>query len=107
MSSPAASPVIPTRAVASWVLYDLANTIFSMGVVTMYFATYVRNEVGGERADSVYGYITAVSMGIIFVISPLLGAMTDRARRRMPFLLWSTVLCCAGTACQRRGPSSR
>jgi MFS-type transporter involved in bile tolerance (Atg22 family) len=27
---------IPRRAVGSWVLYDLANTIFSMGVVSMY-----------------------------------------------------------------------
>ena len=26
---------IPRRAVASWVLYDLANTIFSMGVVSL------------------------------------------------------------------------
>ena len=44
----------------------------------------LRDQVGAERADSVYGIITAVSMGIIFVISPLLGAMTDRAARRMP-----------------------
>ena len=28
---------IPKRAVVSWVLYDLANTIFSMGVVSAYF----------------------------------------------------------------------
>src|SRR5581483_5168410 len=76
---------IPTRAVASWILYDLANTIFSMGVVSLYFSLYVRDAVGERRADSAYGVITAISMGIIFVISPLLGAMTDRARRRMPF----------------------
>jgi UMF1 family MFS transporter len=75
-----------------------------MGVVSLYFSAYVRTEVGSERADTVYGYIVAVSMGIIFVLSPLLGAMTDRARRRMPFLVWSTVLCCAGTAIMGRGP---
>ena len=44
---------IPTRAVASWVLYDLANTIFSMGVVSTFFALYVRSEVGAARADGV------------------------------------------------------
>ncbi|HUF47782.1 MAG TPA: MFS transporter, partial [Vicinamibacterales bacterium] len=48
--------------------------------------------------------VTAVSMGLIFVISPLLGAMTDRARRRMPFLVWSTIICCAATALLARGP---
>jgi UMF1 family MFS transporter len=95
---------IPTRAVASWILYDLANTIFSMGVVSLYFSLYVRDQVGAQRADSVYGVITAISMGIIFIVSPLLGAMTDRARRRMPFLVWSTIICCACTALIGRGP---
>jgi UMF1 family MFS transporter len=95
--------VIPRRAVASWVLYDLANTIFSMGVVSLYFSLYVRDAVGEQRADSTYGLITAVSMGIIFIISPLLGAMTDRASRRMPFLVWSTIICCVCTALLARG----
>jgi UMF1 family MFS transporter len=88
----------------SWVLYDLANTIFSMGVVSVYFSLYVRDAVGPDRADSVYSVATAVSMALIFVLSPLLGAMTDRAPRRMPFLVWSTVLCCACTALLARGP---
>jgi MFS transporter, UMF1 family len=99
-----AAPVIPKRAVASWILYDLANTVFSMGVVSLYFSLYVRDEVGAQRVDRVYGVITAISMGIIFFVSPLLGAMTDRARRRMPFLVWSTLICCACTALIARGP---
>ncbi len=88
---------IKKSAVWSWILYDLANTIFSMGVVSLYFSLWIRDEVGAERADFVYGIISAVSMGIIFVISPLLGAMTDRARRRMPFLVVSTLVCVALT----------
>jgi MFS transporter, UMF1 family len=93
MPNPPQERIIPKRAVASWVLYDLANTIFSMGVVSLYFSLYIREEVGAQRADTVYGIITAISMGMIFVISPLLGAMTDRARRRMPFLIVSTLMC--------------
>ncbi len=89
---------IPRRAVVSWVLYDLANTIFSMGVVSLYFSLYVRDAVGAGRADTLYGIITAISMAVIFIISPLLGAMTDRARRRMPFLVTSTILCVTLTA---------
>jgi MFS transporter, UMF1 family len=100
----AARAPIARRAVVGWILYDLANTIFSMGVVSVYFSLYVRDEVGAQRADSVYGVITAVSMGIIFVVSPLLGAMTDRAPRRMPFLVASTLVCCACTALFARGP---
>jgi UMF1 family MFS transporter len=86
----------PRRAVVSWILYDLANTIFSMGVVSLYFSAWVKDRVG-DRADHVYTTITAVSMGMIFLLSPLLGAMTDRARRRMPFLVVSTIICVALT----------
>ncbi len=69
-----------------------------MGVVSVYFSTWVRDQVGKNRADWVYGVITAISMGLIFVASPVLGAMTDRARRRMPFLVVSTLVCVAFTA---------
>ncbi len=93
-----AAHVITRRAVWSWWIYDLANTIFSMGVVSMYFSKYIRDHVGAGRADALYGNVSAVSMAIIFVISPLLGGMTDRAPRRMPFLVASTLLCVSLTA---------
>jgi UMF1 family MFS transporter len=95
---------IPTRAIAAWVLYDLANTIFSMGVASTFFAAYVRDEVGAARADGVVSSVNTISMIVIVLISPMLGAMTDRARRRMPFLVWSTIGCCALTAVLGRGP---
>jgi MFS transporter, UMF1 family len=94
----AAARVIPRRAVAGWVMYDLANTIFSMGVVSMFFPLLMREWVGAERVDSTIGIIAAISYAIIFVLSPLLGAMTDRARRRMPFLIVSTLICVGLTA---------
>ncbi|HEX6306606.1 MAG TPA: MFS transporter [Longimicrobiales bacterium] len=97
---------VPRRAVVSWVLYDLANTVFSMGVVSLYFPVFVRSSVGAERADARLGLIVAVSMAFIFVLSPLLGAMTDRARRRMPFLVTSTLICVAFTLLLARSPFS-
>ena len=95
--------VITRRSVVSWVLYDLANTIFSMNIISFYFSLYVRDEVGIERADGVYGLTTAISMGVVFFLSPLLGAMTDHARRRVPFLIVSTVLCITFTALLGQG----
>lgn len=86
------------RAVVGWVLYDLANTIFAMGVVSMQFSLWVRERVGEQRADSVYGLVTAVSMAGVFLLAPILGSMTDRAPRRLPFLIVSTVGCVALTA---------
>lgn len=90
------------RAVASWVLYDLANTIFSMGVVSMYLPLWVRETAGAGAADSAVGAVTSVSMGIIFFLSPVLGSMTDRAKRRLPFLTVATVGCVVLTAAMGR-----
>jgi MFS transporter, UMF1 family len=89
---------ITRSAVVGWVLYDLANTIFSMGIVSLNFPLWIHDAVGPEKADARTGVITAISMGLIFFASPLLGAMTDRARRRMPFLVASTLICIGFTA---------
>jgi MFS transporter, UMF1 family len=89
---------ITRSAVVGWILYDLANTIFSMGVVSLNFPLWIHDAVGPEKADARTGIITALSMGLIFFASPLLGAMTDRARRRMPFLIASTLTCICFTA---------
>lgn len=100
--SPAPGRVIPFRSVAGWVLYDLANTVFSMGVISLTFPSWIREQVGADRVDHTYGMISAVSMGVIFLFSPLLGAMTDRAKKRMPFLIVSTIISVALTACMAR-----
>jgi MFS transporter, UMF1 family len=82
---------ILTVPVLSWSLYDLGNTIFSMNIVSFYFSVFVVSVLGA--ADSAYGYAAALSYAIIFVLSPFLGALTDQAPRRMPFLIVSTGLC--------------
>jgi MFS transporter, UMF1 family len=82
---------IVTVPVLSWSLYDLANTIFSMNIVSFYFSVFIVSVLGA--ADSAYGYAAALSYAIIFVLSPFLGALTDQAPRRMPFLIVSTAIC--------------
>lgn len=99
MTEPLTESLKPERrAITSWVVYDLANTIFSMGVVSLLLPLWVREQRGGENADVVITTVTAVSMAIIFLLSPVLGSMTDRAVRRLPFLTVSTVVCVVLTA---------
>ncbi len=85
----------PRRSVVSWILYDLANTIFSMNIVSLYFSLWVVNVMGGNDAD--YGFANSASMAVIFLLSPLLGALTDQAPRRKPFLIGSTLVCVSCT----------
>ncbi len=92
--TPPGSPPSPRPAplaVASWVLYDLANTIFSLNIISLYFSLWAVNVMQG--GDAAYGFVNSASMAVIFVASPLLGALTDQAPRRMPFLIVSTLLC--------------
>jgi MFS transporter, UMF1 family len=73
-----------------------------MGVVSLFFPLWVREQKGKSEADFVIGTITAVSMAIIFLLSPILGSMTDRAIRRLPFLTVSTIMCVGFTAVMGR-----
>lgn len=94
LPAPTAQP--PKRAVLSWALYDLANTIFSMNIVSLYFSLWVVNEMGGSDAD--YGNANSISMALMFFTAAILGALSDQAGRRKPFLVITTLLCVAFTA---------
>ncbi|MFC2006894.1 MFS transporter [Chloroflexota bacterium] len=87
----------PTKlAVTSWALYDLANTVFSMNITSLYLPLWIVKNMGGSDAD--YGNAASLSMLMIFLSAPVLGALSDRAGRRMPFLIIVTVLCVVFTA---------
>ncbi len=84
------------KAVAGWVLYDLANTIFSINIVSLTFPLWVVDDAGGSDAN--YALAGALSMALMFVSAPFLGALSDQAPRRMPFLVVTTLVCCVFTA---------
>jgi UMF1 family MFS transporter len=80
---------------ASWALYDFANTIFSMNIVTMYFAQWII--VDNKREDIYYSISYALSMFLVAVTMPLLGAISDARGKRKPFLLTLTLGCILST----------
>jgi UMF1 family MFS transporter len=84
---------------ASWALYDFANTIFSFAVVSGAIGLYLVNDNQfGERDGNLLLSIAVVaSVGINALVSPILGALSDRGAGRMPFLLFFTALCIAAT----------
>lgn len=82
--------------VLSWGLYDFANTIFSMNIVSMYFPLWVTQELGGEDID--YSVALSVSMVAAGISMPLIGAASDRVRRRLPFLVAFTLMSVLATA---------
>ena len=81
-----------TLKIVSWSLYDFANTIFSMNIVSMYFALWVVVAKGGE--DIYYSIALSVSTFFIVILMPIFGVISDKYKRRMPFLIF-TIICCA------------
>jgi UMF1 family MFS transporter len=79
------------KAIISWALYDLANTIFFLNIVSIHFGLWVVNDMGGN--DSIYGYANVASMLLVIATAPMLGTMSDQSGRRIPFLATTTCCC--------------
>ncbi len=99
MEAAATAAATPSRpkllAVGSWVVYDLANTIFSFNIVSLFFSLWIVNDMGGKDSD--YALANSFSMFVVFLVAPFLGALSDQTPRRMPFLIATTLVCCAAT----------
>ena len=80
------------RVAVAWSLYDFANTIFSFAVVSGAIGLWlVSDERFGERdGNFVLSVAIVVSVGLNALVSPILGALSDRGGRRMPYLLFFT-----------------
>jgi UMF1 family MFS transporter len=87
----------PTRAsVIAWVLYDLANTTFALGVGSRYFGLWLIEERGAS--DWHLSVTTVIAMLAVIVLSPWVGSLTDHIGRRVPYLIGSTLVCVGATA---------
>jgi UMF1 family MFS transporter len=89
-------PWIPSRrSTTSWVLYDLANTIFALAVGGRYFSVWV---IGQGGTDAQFGYATSIAMAIVIVLGPWVGTRSDRAATRRPALIVTTLVTVGATA---------
>lgn len=92
------------RAVVAWCLYDWANSPFITIVVTFVFSAYfveavapggIAGEAGQTAAKAVASadwlFMQGLAAAIVAVLSPILGAIADRAGRRKPWLAVFTV----------------
>ncbi len=81
--------------VFAWGMYDLANTAFSALFVTFFFPKYVTEFLGGNKLQ--IGLVFGLSMLLVALLVPVIGAWSDRLKRRMPFIVIFTFFCCAAT----------
>ncbi|MHA1187759.1 MAG: MFS transporter [Candidatus Heimdallarchaeota archaeon] len=76
--------------VFKWSMYDLANTIYSMVIVSLIIKQYILIIGGleyGYDAEHTFNIVFAVMQIIVAIGMPIMGALSDRAGRRKPFIL--------------------
>ncbi|MFH1331498.1 MAG: MFS transporter [Actinomycetota bacterium] len=86
--------------IGSWALYDLANTIFALGVGSLYFASWLTDNVpglpsmlrGNGDADLALAVVVDVAMVVVIVLGPWIGALSDHRGPRARYLIPTTLM---------------
>lgn len=88
----------PLRERLAWCLNDVANSAFALVVLTAFYALHFRGKVVGDGdADALWGLGISVSMLLVAVSSPMMGALADRRGWRKRLLLVYTAAGVAAT----------
>jgi MFS transporter, UMF1 family len=85
------------RRIWGWYFFDWASQPYNTLLLTFIFGPYITTVIGdGSEAQAVWGYGVAAAGVIIALFSPLLGAVADNARGRMPFIWAFSVMYVVG-----------
>lgn len=86
----------------AWVWYDWANSVYFTTVITAvfpsFYATYAAAGLEPAQATARYGLITTVSVAVVAILSPILGALADYSgvkKRFLALFMSIGVLACA------------
>ena len=98
------------RRIFGWMMFDWANQPFFTLLLTFIFGPYfagvatqmfmdsgLAEAAADARAQSVWSLGQSVTGLLIAFTAPILGALADSTRRRMPWIVAFSVLYCAGT----------
>lgn len=79
------------REVFAWGMYDLANQSFQLLIKTLLFSLYVQEVVGATptQGKSLWTAMSASSMLLVALLSPMMGAIADRYAWRREMLMIS------------------
>ncbi len=78
--------------IIGWSLYDFANTIYSMNIVSRYLKLYIIEDLGYD--DRYFDIPYSLSMAVAALLMPALGAMSDQSTKKRFFLMLFTLTCC-------------
>ena len=86
------------RAIASWCLYDWANSAFNTLVVTFIYSTFFGETFADDPGHGMALWSRGIAISALFiaVLAPIAGTLADRGDRRR-YLIGCTLTCVAMT----------
>ncbi len=97
------------RRVWAWGMFDLANQSFTLLINTLLFGVFFREVVAGratgQDGDFLWGLTVAISLAVVVVTGPVIGALADCYVWKKKLLVAFGVMCVALTACLAATPT--
>jgi len=83
----------------AWVMYDFGNSAYALIVMTLFYPLFFARHVApGPRATALWGITAALSVLLVGVIGPALGAYADQRTNRKGFFIVFSSAAIFGTA---------
>ncbi len=92
------------RDVIGWSLYDFANTIYSMNIVSLYLKRYLVEDM--KLDDRYFDIPFALSMAFAALVLPAMGALSDHSTKKKLFVMLFTLTCCISVGLMSIVPAS-
>ena len=86
---------VKKRSLFSWLLFDLANTVYAFIIPGLYFSVWLVSEKGWT--DQQLGLATSSAMVIVAILGPWIGRKSDSSEGKKKLLLIMTLLCIIST----------
>ncbi len=77
------------KSILGWIAYDFANSSFVTVIVTVVYSVYFKSKVVGsdELGTALWGRAVSLSMLMVAILAPFLGAIADHSNVKKRFML--------------------
>ena len=86
---------VKPKSLISWLLFDLANTVYAFVIPGLYFSVWLVSEKGWT--DQQLGFATSSAMVIVAILGPWVGRKSDGSEGKKRLLLFMTIMCIFST----------
>lgn len=82
----------------AWSFYDFGNSAYALLIMTLFYPLYFSEFVApGPKSDAVWGGTVALSILLVGLLSPFLGAFSDNNSNRKSFFIFFSLISALGT----------